>query len=186
MNTYIILLRGINVGGRNILPMKELAALLEGLGLTSVKTYLNSGNVVFQSETADLDADRLLDDIRTAIEQNYGFRPQVLIRSIQDLQKAIATNPFPEGESQPKSLHFFFLESTPVDPDLEDLESIKKASERFRLVDTVFYLHAPEGIGRSKLATRVEKSLGVPATARNWRTVSKVMAMATEIANSHN
>ena len=177
MNTCIAFLRGINVGGKNILPMKELAALLEGLGLKDVATYLASGNVVFRSDTTD--ADRLADDIKAAIGRRYGFTPQLLIRSRQALEEAMTANPFPEGESRPKTLHLFFLESPPADPDLESLDSIKTATERFSLLGSVFYLHAPDGIGRSKVAARVEKLLGVTATARNWRTVSKVMALAT-------
>lgn len=182
MNTYIALLRGINVGGKNTLPMKELTALLEDLGLKNVKTYLASGNVVFQSAATDLDIDALSGDIKTAVGHSRGFRPQVLIRSVDEFQKAIAANPFPEAEGQPKTLHLYFLETAPSDPDMQSLDSIKKANEQYKLTDAVFYLHAPDGIGRSKLATRVEKSLGVPATARNWRTASKVMAMAAKIA----
>jgi uncharacterized protein (DUF1697 family) len=178
MNTYIAFLRGINVGGNNILPMKELSKVLEDLGLENVKTYLASGNVVFQSEMTDLAG--LSGDIKAAIGRSHGFTPQILIRSAQELRQAIATNPFPEGESEPKTLHAYFLESVPTSPDLAQLDSVKSASERYKLVDTVFYLYAPDGIGRSKMATSVEKALGVPATARNWRTVDKVMAMAAE------
>lgn len=182
MNTYIAFLRGINVGGNNILPMKELATVLQDLGLKNVKTYLASGNVVFQSETADLAG--LAGDIKAAIGRSHGFTPQILIRSIQDLRQAISANPFPEGESEPKTLHLYFLESVPPNPDLARLESVKSASERYKLVDTVFYLHAPDGIGRSKIATGVEKALGVAATARNWRSVSNVMAMAAELGDT--
>jgi uncharacterized protein (DUF1697 family) len=185
MNTYIALLRGINVGGRNSLPMKELATLLEGLGLTSVTTYLASGNVIFQSDTIDVDrltgADSLTGAISAAIGRSHGFTPQLLIRSRQQLKEAIAANPFPEAESQPRTLHLFFLEAPPAEPDLASLQAIKADTERFKLVDAVFYLHAPDGIGRSKLAARAEKLLGVPATARNWRTVSKVMALANRV-----
>lgn len=179
MNTYIALLRGINVGGKNILPMKEMAPLLETLDLSNVSTYLASGNVVFQSETADPSA--LANDIQAAIGQNYGFTPQILIRSIQDFQDAIAANPFPEAASQPKTLHLYFLESPPPDPDLAGLDAIKTATEQYKLLNTVFYLHAPDGIGRSKLAAGVEKALGVTATARNWRTATKVLAMAANL-----
>jgi uncharacterized protein (DUF1697 family) len=76
-----------------------------------------------------------------------------------------------------KSLHFFFLASTPAKPDLDALAKLKSSSEEFKLGKNVFYLHAPDGIGRSKLAAKVEKALGVPATARNWNTVSKLMVM---------
>lgn len=182
MNTYIALLRGINVVGKNMLPMKELATLLTGLGLEDVQTYLNSGNAVFRCEAAA--SASLPGQISSAIERNYGFAPRVMVRSIQELQDAIAANPFSEAESQPKTLHFYFLESPPGQPDLASLEAVKAAGERFRLVDTVFYLHAPDGIGRSKLAARIEKALGVPATARNWRTVSNVMAMARETGDT--
>jgi uncharacterized protein (DUF1697 family) len=179
METYIALLRGINVGGKNILPMKDLAGLLEGLGLSKVSTYLASGNVVFQSETADPAG--LAEEIGAAIGDTYGFTPQILIRSVEEFRRAAAANPYPEAESEPKSLHLFFLESPPADPDLARLEAVKKASERFKLDESVFYLHAPEGIGRSKLAAGAEKALGVPATGRNWRTVSKVLVRAADV-----
>jgi uncharacterized protein (DUF1697 family) len=179
MHIYIALLRGINVGGKNRLPMKELAILLQELGLTNVTTYLASGNVVFQSNKTDVD--KLAADITAAIGQRHGFAPQLLIRPRHYLQETLAANPFPEAESQPKTLHLFFLASPPPDPDLAGLQTIKAASERYKLIDTVFYLHAPEGIGRSKLAAQVEKRLGVTTTARNWRTASKVMAIAAQI-----
>jgi len=94
------------------------------------------------------------------------------------MEKAMASNPFPAAESEPKTLHLYFLASAPQNPDLKMLDSLKKADEQFKLIDNVFYLHTPDGIGRSKLAERAEKALGVAATARNWRTVSKIMAMA--------
>jgi uncharacterized protein (DUF1697 family) len=97
---------------------------------------------------------------------------------LDELERAMASNPYAEAESEPKSLHLYFLASEPQDPDLKTLESIRVDSERFALQGKVFYLHAPDGIGRSRLAARVEKALGVPATARNWRSVSKIVAMA--------
>ena len=177
MNTFVALFRGINVGGKNILPMKELVAVLEGLELSRVKTYIQSGNVVFQSKSNN--TQELSRDIGSAIEKSHELIPQVFILSIQELQKAIGSNPFPEGEKDPKSLHLFFLGSSPVGPDLERLESLRSESEQCKLVDRVFYLHAPDGIGRSKLAANVEKALGVATTARNWRSVGMVMSMAT-------
>ena len=101
----------------------------------------------------------------------------LLILDVNELENAIALNPFPEANAEPNTLHFFFLSSLPAKPDLEALESVKKASEQFRLIDKVFYLYAPEGVGRSKLAMKVEKVLGAAVTARNWRTVSKIMEM---------
>lgn len=180
MNTYIALLRGINVGGRNRLPMRELVQILEALGLKNVQTYIQSGNVVFQSERTD--TVELAPAITDAIEESHGFAPQVFVLDIEALQEAMVANPFPEAESEPKSLHLFFLDAVPKDPDLEALERVKADSERFQLIGNVFYLHAPGGIGRSKLAARVGKGWGVTVTARNWRTVSKIMAMATAVS----
>jgi uncharacterized protein (DUF1697 family) len=176
MKTYIALFRGINVGGNNVLPMKDLVALLENLGSQNVKTYIQSGNVVFQ--TKEEDASLLSDKIRAAIKKSHGFEPNVLLLEVEEIEKAVGSNPFPEAESEPKTLHLFFLSSMPKNPDYDALESIKGDRERFALKDGVFYLHAPDGIGRSKLAANAEKVLGVAITGRNWRTVRKVMAMA--------
>jgi uncharacterized protein (DUF1697 family) len=176
MKTYIALFRGINVGGNNILPMKELAVVLENLGAANVKTYIQSGNAVFQHESENVSG--LSSRISAAIKESHGFEPRVLLLDLVEMEKAIGSNPFPKGESEPKTLHLYFLASAPQNPDLKMLDSLKKADEQFKLIDNVFYLHAPDGIGRSKLAERAEKALGVAATARNWRTVSKIMAMA--------
>lgn len=179
MNTYIGFLRGINVGGNNKLPMKELMTILEGLGLQKVKTYIQSGNVVFQSERADRVA--LSQAITAAIKERYGFAPAILLLNADELKAAMAANPFPEGEDAHKTLHLLFLGDTPSNPNLEKLEQLKTESERFRLIDKVFYLHAPDGIGRSKLAANFDKGWNVTVTARNWRTVATLMEMAAEM-----
>jgi uncharacterized protein (DUF1697 family) len=176
MKTYIALFRGINVGGNNSLPMKDLVAALESVGARDVATYIQSGNAVFRSE--EQDAALLAEGIRAAIGERHGFEPRVLVLGSEELEEAVGSNPFPEAESEPKTLHLYFLAVSPERPDLDALEGIKGDRERFVLSDGVFYLHAPDGIGRSKLAANAEKLLGVPATARNWRTVRKVMEMA--------
>jgi uncharacterized protein (DUF1697 family) len=174
MNTYIALFRGINVGGNNILPMLDLVAVLEDIGLNNIKTYIQSGNVVFQSKKINIV--ELLQKICTAIKELRGFVVEVIILDINELKYAISSNPFTEIETEPNTVHFFFLSSSPENPNL-NLESIKKDSEQFKLIDKVFYLYAPEGIGRSKIAMKIEQILGVTVTARNWRTVSKIMKM---------
>ena len=179
MNTFIALFRGINVGGNNILPVKELKALLEPLNLNNVKTYIQSGNVVFQSERSDRTA--LSKEIGAAVSERYGFTPQVLLLEHRTFEKAMTANPFPRAESEPKTLHLFFLAAKPNEPDMEVLERLKTATERYKLSENVLYLHAPDGIGRSKLAARVEKALGVAVTARNWRTVTKISSMAADL-----
>lgn len=176
MNTFIALFRGINVGGHNKLPMRELVGVLGGLGLRNIETYIQSGNVVFDSEEANHSV--LVDSIRDAIIQSHGFRPEVILLRSEELEKVILSNPYSEAEGEPKTLHVYFLGSAPQNPDLEKLENIKTDSERTTLMGNAFYLHAPDGIGRSKLAASVEKALGVTVTARNWRSVCKIMAMA--------
>jgi uncharacterized protein (DUF1697 family) len=178
MQTYIALFRGINVGGKNKLPMKDLVVALESVGCRDVATYIQSGNAVFRSEGQD--ASRLADSIGAAIREHHGFEPRVLLLESDEMEKAVRSNPFPEAESEPKTLHLYFLTTPPESPDLAALERIRGDRERFVLGEDVFYLHAPDGIGRSKLAANVEKLLGVPTTARNWRTVGKIMELARQ------
>jgi uncharacterized protein (DUF1697 family) len=180
MKIYVALFRGINVGGKNILPMKELASVLGALGAQNIKTYIQSGNAVFVSP--EKDTLRLANSISREIKKRRGFEPHVLLLGLEDIERATMKNPFPEAAIDPKALHAGFLASAPEKPNLKALESLKSASERFQLIDKVFYLYAPDGIGRSKLAANVEKLLGVPMTDRNWRTVCKIREMAQELS----
>ena len=176
MQTYIALFRGINVGGTHILPMKDLAEILEAAGGRNVRTYIQSGNAVFRSGRQDRPA--LVRHISRTISAIHGFTPKVLLLLADELREAAANNPFPTKEG--RALHFFFLEAHAPAPDAERLAGLKAASEEFKLHRNIFYLHAPEGIGRSKLAAGVEQCLGVPATARNWNTVSKLIEMVKQ------
>ncbi|MBD1918383.1 MULTISPECIES: DUF1697 domain-containing protein [Cyanophyceae] len=182
MTTYIALIRGINVGGKSHLPMKALVAMLEEVGCRQVKTYIQSGNAVFESEEKDVL--KLSSQISCAIGQQYNFAPCVLILEIQEIQRAIAENPFPQASADPKAVHLGFLATPPEHPKLEKLEALRKDSEDFRLLDKVFYLYAPEGIGRSKLAAHTEKLLGVAMTSRNWQTVSAIWDIAQSLERS--
>jgi len=105
----------------------------------------------------------------------------VLLLEPADVKAVISENPFPDAESEPKTLHVGFLTSAPKNPDLKMLETLKKNTERFVLKDAVFYLHAPDGVGRSKLAASAEKLIGVSMTGRNWRTVCKINDMVEEL-----
>jgi uncharacterized protein (DUF1697 family) len=176
MKTYIALFRGINVGGKHILPMPALLAFLESLGLVDVKTYIQSGNAVFRSHAENLGL--LSSRIVAEINKRHGFEPQLLLLELAELEQAVRANPFPDAETQPNTLHLNFLLHAPTNPDLTALAALKKDSERFSLIDQVFYLHAPDGIGRSKLAAQAEKRLGVAMTGRNWRTVCKLIELA--------
>lgn len=175
MKTYIALFRGINVAGKYILPMKELVAVLESLGLQDIKTYIQSGNVIFRSKATD--TAQLARKISAAIRKSHSFEPQVLLLDPAVLDKVIKENPYPEAEETPSTLHVNFLAAIPPKPDLKALEKIRSESERFHLARDVLYLHAPDGVGRSKLAASLERLLGVPMTSRNWNTVRKLKEM---------
>lgn len=170
METWIVLLRGINVGGKHIVPMKELTKLLEANGFQQVKTYIQSGNVVLQYPTNPEE------EIGQLIEQQFGFRPAVFVLSQADIEEAAAHNPY--DPEQGKQVHFFFLEEEPTTVDYDLLESLKAESEQYQLIDKVFYLYAPDGIGRSKLVGKMHKVFPTATmTARNLNTVKKLLSM---------
>jgi uncharacterized protein (DUF1697 family) len=178
MTVYVALLRGINVGGKNSLPMQDLRNILTALNCENINTYIQSGNAVFSS---GVDPKSLSSRITVAIERSFGFAPSVQVLSIGDFRSILGANPFPEAVGEPKSLHIWFLEEVPTEPDLAALDGLKSATESFVLSSTAFFLHAPDGVGRSKLAARVDKHLGVETTARNWRTANAVAKLAEAI-----
>lgn len=174
MHTWIALLRAI--GGNCTLPSKTFIEILEALKFEDAKTYIATGNAVFRSRSAN--RERLARDIQGGINDARGFAPKALLLTPDELDAAIANNPYRKAESEPTSLHLTFLSDVPADPDLAELESLRTGRETFTLKDRVFYVYTPDGAGRSKLFARIEKSLGVWGTARNWRTVCKVRALA--------
>jgi uncharacterized protein (DUF1697 family) len=176
MKTWIALFRGINVGGHGKLPMKELVAEMEALGLSDVRTYIQSGNAVFRSERAS--SSKLAGRLARAIEASHGFLPQVIVLSLEAFEAAAAASPFPKSDAADKTVHLLFLSAPATDADVEAMNRVKASSEEFELASTVLYLHTPDGFGRSKLATKVERLLGVPATGRNWRSVTKILELA--------
>ncbi|QDV23766.1 DUF1697 domain-containing protein [Aureliella helgolandensis] len=172
MRTSIALLRGINMLGRNQLPMQELVEALETLKVKNISTYIQSGNAVFQSSRplGVTFGERLA----KLIEVRRGFKPYVLVADASIIEAAIAENPFVVAEESAKTLHVYFLSAPATRPDLAKMALIQQPSEQFHLTDRFLYLHTPEGFGKSKLAARIERLLGVPATARNWRTTHKL------------
>lgn len=173
MSAFVALFRGINVGGNNILPMRELVEILEGIGLQNVKTYIQSGNAVFTCKQGQITG--LEDRISQLIQQQKGFTPKLLLLGKNEFLAAVNANPFPCDEG--KWLHLLFLYATPDKPDLDSLTAVQSATEDFQLINRVFYLYAPDGIGRSKLSAKIDKAMNVPATGRNWNTVSKLLSM---------
>lgn len=176
LDIWVALLRGINVGGKNSLPMPALVALLAELGVREIKTHIQSGNALFRSSAGNIS--QLGERLSAAIMSHHGFSPQVLILGLAVIEKAMVENPFPEAVADPGNLHLGFLAHPPERPDLAKLERLRRESERFWLGERVFYLYAPEGVGRSKLAANSERALGVVMTDRNWQTVSKIMDLA--------
>lgn len=179
MKTWISLLRGVNVGGKNILPMKELRSLLNELGYENVQTYIQSGNCVFESNKTSSSA--ISKHVAQGIADKFGFKPSVITLSVAELRSAIKKNPYDVENEEPRSIHFFFLSEEPKVADKEALQGLKHPSEEFMLTKSVFYLFAPEGIARSKLVARAEAKIGVPTTARNYRTVAKLADLATQV-----
>ena len=168
MEKFIVLLRGINVGGNNILPMKDLKKLLTDSGYAEVQTYIQSGNIVLSA------AKLVSDEIEDLIEKQFGFRPAALVLNEPNFKHAAVNNPFKEQDG--KTVHFYFCSGLPT-PNSDRLTDLKTESEQYQIIDQVFYLHAPDGIGRSKLAAKAESCLGVSATARNLNTVNKLLTM---------
>jgi uncharacterized protein (DUF1697 family) len=179
MPTRIALLRGINVGGNNPLPMKSLVSILEGLGCEDVATYIQCGNAVFRSRHRSGEA--LGKAIGEAIAAERGFHPTTFVIDVAALRRIAEANPYPEAEAEPKSLHVWLLAGKPGPGARQKLEALRSGSESFHLVPGALFLHAPGGIGRSKLAAGAERALGRQATARNWRTVTKLLEMAEAI-----
>jgi len=176
VSTWIALFRGINVGGKNSLPMKSLSATLDAEGFSQIRTYIQSGNVVFDSKTGT--SNSLATRIAGAVAQAHSFAPKVIVLAASELKRAAAANPFPKGEGEPNRLHLFFLAEKPKSADLAALNRLRAGRETFEIKGKVFYMHAPDGMGNSKLGAAAERHLGVDATARNWRTVSALLAMA--------
>jgi uncharacterized protein (DUF1697 family) len=171
---YVALFRGINVGGRHALPMQDLRQIMASLGCANIKTYIQSGNVVFDAEA---EPDALAAGIRRQIGRQFGFEPVTLILAADEFRAIAAANPYPDAVVEPRSLHVTFLAQEPPSPDLGALRELRAGGEAFTLGEGAFYLHAPGGIGRSRLAARVEACLGVGTTSRNWNTVAKLLAL---------
>jgi uncharacterized protein (DUF1697 family) len=175
---YVAFFRGVNVGGKNPLPMKELVKLLESQGFQGVRTYIQSGNVVFAS--ADADRTALAHTIVAAVDARFGFSPVLALVTAYDLERVIAANPFPAAVDEPTTLHVAFLGEHPATDGLDKLAAMTGPTEQWRLIGQALYFWAPAGFGTSKFPTSVERLLGVAATFRNWRTVVTMRDLVRE------
>jgi uncharacterized protein (DUF1697 family) len=177
MTVWVLLLRGINVGGAGKLPMADLRRLLTDLGCDGVATYIQSGNAVFASDRSRAD---LSEAIAGAIEAAQGFRPPLFLLTAAELSAALDANPFPEAAADPKPMHLFFHDAG-TRPDAAALDADKTGREAWSESGGVLYLRAPDGIGRSKLAVRIGRQFK-GATARNLTTCRKLLAMAQAVS----
>lgn len=176
MQTYVALLRGINVGAHKRIAMADLRALIEGLGYADVRTHLNSGNAVFTSDAQE--NEEIASAIRAAIASGLGMDIPVVMRSGEEMQRIVAENPFPDLAVDHKALHVAFLAGTP-DPQLvEALAGIEKGDDDYRVTGDNVYLSYPNKLtGASLTPDMLEKTLHVSATLRNWRTVTALASM---------
>lgn len=172
METYIILLRGINVGGKNLVPMKELKSHLENNGFLNVATYIQSGNIVVKSSQPPEQK------IAALIQNQFGFSAEVLVLAEKEFNSAVMNNPYQGYEG--KYVHFYFCKEQPL-INIEKINKVVSKTERYEQIDNVFYLYAPDGIGRSKLVASIEACLGVSATGRNLNTVNKLIQMIENV-----
>ena len=177
LKTYVALLRGINLGARNKVSMPDLRALFERLGAEDVVTYVQSGNVVFRSGD---EPGKLTNAIEKRIGRDLGLSVTVLLRTREQLAKAFAGNPFLNDKREPTKLHVTFLSAKPDPARVRKLDPERAEPDEFRLVGEEIYLHCPNGYGKSKLTNAYfEKQLGVAATTRNWKTVTKLTELTS-------
>jgi uncharacterized protein (DUF1697 family) len=180
VNTYISMLRGINVGGSNQIRMADLKKLYEELGFQEVVTYVNSGNVVFR--TPETDANAIARRIQAQIKETLGGDVPVLIREPHDLERILAHNPFLTGRKEDTSkLHVMFLSAPPVPTNLAKLVKPANCEDEFIFGEQEIFLFCPGGLGRTKLTTALfERSLKVTTTTRNWNTVNALFKLSKE------
>jgi uncharacterized protein (DUF1697 family) len=180
MKTWIALLRGINVGGHKKVPMAELRSLCASLGFTSVTSYIQSGNVVFRSSAA---ATGVVAALEGAIAGRFGFEVRVVVRDLAQLRRVVAGNPFlSDGVVDASKLHVTFLADAPARSVAEAMRVHRIGADELRLVGREAYLHCPDGLGRTKLTpTFMERGFGTATTTRNWRTVNRLLEMASTL-----
>ncbi len=181
MSVVIAMLRGVNVGGNNVVKMEALRNMCESLQCTDVATYVQSGNVVFR--TAAKDTEKLRTKLESTIASTFGFAAPAVFRTVGDLQRIVAGNPFAEQVvTEPAKVHVTFLYRDPGDTGRAALRAMAFAPEVVRIEGREIYLYYPLGAGRSKLRWGpIEKALGTAGTSRNWNTVVKLLAMGEEL-----
>lgn len=180
MPTYISLIRGINVGGHKKVKMEQLRKSVEALGFQRVRTYVQSGNIVFQSPRQPVAT--ISKKIEGAILAEFGHTTPVITKTSEEIARVLESNPFLKQTAIDLTrLYVVFFSGRPKPLDVKKLESIPSGADQFRCQDDILFLHLPNGAGESKLANApFEKLLSVRGTARNWRTVNNLHQMALD------
>lgn len=176
MRTWIILLRGINVGGKNAVPMKELRELLENTGFFDVRTYIQSGNIVLRSEFDAADA--VAGTVSAALLARFGLDVRTFALAPDRLEAALDANPFPSDAG--KALHLMFLDSSPSPDELDRLREALPDNEQVERRGDVLYVYTPDGFGRSVVAAKLGRFVKTGMTARNLNSVHAIAEMARE------
>ena len=175
-DTYVALLRGINVGGNNMLRMKDLAALCGDCGCADVRTYIQSGNVVFACKPAA--ADKLAAQLSTRIAGDFGLKVPVILRSAAALARVAEANPFLAAGQDVERQYVMFLADAPAKAAVAALDPQRSPPDEFAVVGGEIFLHLPNGAGRSKLTSAYfDSKLKTISTARNWRTLLTLIEM---------
>ena len=173
--THVALLRGINVGGKNILPMKDLARIFADAGCQNVRTYIQSGNVIFENPRG---AAGTADKVAASIEKRFGFRVPVILRTSEQLVQTIRDNPFIAAGADLKTLHVYFLAAAPHARAIGGLDPARSAPDAYHVRGQEIYLQMPNGMARTKLTNAYfDSKLSTICTARNWATVLKLAEM---------
>jgi uncharacterized protein (DUF1697 family) len=173
---WVALLRAVNLGAVNKVPMARLRELLEEGEYESVATYIQSGNVLFVRGRAS-DRKRLAKELERAIQKEFGVASAVVLRTFAEVEKLVQAHPFGGDTSQ---THVAFLAATPTAKAVRALEELDIGADRFEIRGSDVFMHYPNGVQGSRLASRLEKTLGVPGTVRTWRTVTKLAEMTKE------
>jgi uncharacterized protein (DUF1697 family) len=180
MEAHIALLRGINLGARNRIAMKELTDLFTGAGCSSVVTYIQSGNVVFRAP-APL-ARRIPALVQNLIQNELGLDVPIVVRSAGELRKVVKGNPFLRSGADSSTLHVVFLADVPAAAAVKSLDPKRSPPDAFAVRGRDIYLHCPNGFGRSKLSNAYfDSKLGTTSTIRNWRTVETLLELAGSV-----
>lgn len=181
MTVYIALLRGINVGGKNIIKMADLKRAFESIGLCEVKTYIQSGNVLFKSNEGE---ESLCNKIENEIEAVFGIPVKIILRTSTELEKIILNCPFSKDEvtkaetlSEVESLYVALLSHNPLKENIEYIDVYRSESDKYHIEGRDIYLLFHHSIRNSKLANNLNK-LNVSTTVRNWKTLSKLTVLA--------